>query len=527
MPNYNPNSTNYVHSFEPNTNDLVHAMDYNAAGQPIIRTVASTAGGNTLPSAGSITSWNEATAQPLNPIIQIEGQYGFDPDEVQTYTGGGGTANITGYNLMTASTSTTAYSYGVFRSRRNAKYRPGQGAMVRFTAAFNSAAGTTLRVGLANQEEAIQIGFNGTQFGIFHSYGGKAEIRTLAITGAPSSSANATIVLNSVSFSVPLVSGETVNQTAARIANFAFTGWITEQKDAEVRFLTAGGTGPLAGTYSFTHGTATGTFARTQTGVVATEVWTYQSDFNIDKLDGTGTSTVNIDFSKLNVFQMQYRWLGAGIRRYAIENPLNGDLIYFHQQIWSNQNTRTWVDNPGFKITYTAYNLGGTEVASLYGASMAAYIEGPIIRNNYTRSYSLQKTSLASGTVHHLFTIKNPTIYAGKINTKEIVLQDLVVSQQGNDPLQVFLFFEADLATGTQVYTRLPEAVAVISTVTGTVDLATYTPVSSFVVGIGGTTQFDLSHYRIVIPPGQRATVCVKSGQTIQQVTGAITWLAD
>ena len=39
MPNLNPNSTNYVHTNEPNTNDLVQAMDYNAVGQPVIRTI--------------------------------------------------------------------------------------------------------------------------------------------------------------------------------------------------------------------------------------------------------------------------------------------------------------------------------------------------------------------------------------------------------------------------------------------------------------------------------------------------------
>lgn len=38
MANYNPNSTNYTHSFEPNTERLCNAMDYNASGQPIIRT---------------------------------------------------------------------------------------------------------------------------------------------------------------------------------------------------------------------------------------------------------------------------------------------------------------------------------------------------------------------------------------------------------------------------------------------------------------------------------------------------------
>lgn len=37
MPNYHPNSTNYVHSFEPNTNDLVHAMAYDPYGAPVLR----------------------------------------------------------------------------------------------------------------------------------------------------------------------------------------------------------------------------------------------------------------------------------------------------------------------------------------------------------------------------------------------------------------------------------------------------------------------------------------------------------
>ena len=37
MPNLNPNSTNYVHTHEPNTNDLTMAMDYNAVGQPVVR----------------------------------------------------------------------------------------------------------------------------------------------------------------------------------------------------------------------------------------------------------------------------------------------------------------------------------------------------------------------------------------------------------------------------------------------------------------------------------------------------------
>jgi hypothetical protein len=37
MPNLNPNSTNYIHSNEPNTNDLVQAMTYDPYGYPVLR----------------------------------------------------------------------------------------------------------------------------------------------------------------------------------------------------------------------------------------------------------------------------------------------------------------------------------------------------------------------------------------------------------------------------------------------------------------------------------------------------------
>ena len=38
MPVLLPNSTNYQHPWEPNLSDLHHAMEYNAGGQPVVRT---------------------------------------------------------------------------------------------------------------------------------------------------------------------------------------------------------------------------------------------------------------------------------------------------------------------------------------------------------------------------------------------------------------------------------------------------------------------------------------------------------
>lgn len=48
MPNLNPNSTDYVHSSEPNTNDLTMAMDYTGEGKPAIRVLSNIQGDITI-----------------------------------------------------------------------------------------------------------------------------------------------------------------------------------------------------------------------------------------------------------------------------------------------------------------------------------------------------------------------------------------------------------------------------------------------------------------------------------------------
>jgi hypothetical protein len=69
MGNYNPNSTDYVHSYEPNTNDLTMAMGYNAGGQPVIR----------------IQDFNLAVAQGLVPGVTGLSISGYSPSVGTTF----------------------------------------------------------------------------------------------------------------------------------------------------------------------------------------------------------------------------------------------------------------------------------------------------------------------------------------------------------------------------------------------------------------------------------------------------------
>jgi hypothetical protein len=116
------------------------------------------------------SAFGETIAVPVTPVLQLDGLYDLDPQQFETFQVGG-TAG-TSDTLMRVTTGTGQFGYGVLRSRRAVRYRPGQGAVARFTAKFTESApgvgvdGYTQRAGFFTQEQALQIGFNGTEFGV-------------------------------------------------------------------------------------------------------------------------------------------------------------------------------------------------------------------------------------------------------------------------------------------------------------------------------------------------------------------------
>ena len=51
---------------------------------------------------------------------------------------------------------------------------------------------------------------------------------------------------------------------------------------------------------------------RTYTSGIATEKRIPQSQWNVDKCDGTGVSGFNIDFTKTQLSFIDFQWLGVG-----------------------------------------------------------------------------------------------------------------------------------------------------------------------------------------------------------------------
>lgn len=490
-------------------------------------------------SATSITAFGEPVAQQITPLIQQDGIYNITLREFETFTAVSG--NVAATNaVITAWTGTSAGGYGVIRTRKHLRYRPGQGALTRFTAGFSTPdANTTQRAGFFSQEQALMIGYNGTQFGVLRQNGGKAEIYEIEITSSASGSGNLTITLNGTAYTVAVTSGDTATTISSKIAassTFAAV-WLVEQINAHVRFACKTN-GAKTGTYSFANdatGVTATAFTQLQTGVADTNNWTYQSDFSIDTLDGSGNhrnpSKMLLDPSKLNVYQINYRWLGAGEIRYAIEDQASGDMTFFHHENYTNQYTVPHLDNPSMKIGYIAANLtaGTSANVSVYGASLVGAIEGPVIVNKFPVGTSGgAKTGLSSDAYNHLLSIKNALVHNNKYNLRIIRLKRISVGFDGNAPATLYLFLNATLSA-TRIWTaaNLLDSSANYSTTDGTFTIANETPLAAFALPSNGHIDLDVDNLNIEIPPNNHVSLAIVSGQSITNARTAATWVED
>ena len=87
-----------------------------------------------------------------------------------------------------------------------------------------------------------------------------------------------------------------------------------------------------------------------------------QSNWNGDKLDGTGPSGITLDLTKAQILWMDLEWLGVGSVRVGF--IINGQFIVCHTFNHANLITSTYITTASLPLRYEIFNTAGTSGAS-------------------------------------------------------------------------------------------------------------------------------------------------------------------
>jgi hypothetical protein len=526
----------------------------NSSGNPVYvsANISNTGPITVAQSDTAVTAFDEPIAVGVTPVIQADAQYGLDPDFWIQSKLNGGNIVIDEYNTWQVSSGTSPGGYARLATAKYMSYQSGQGSLFRWTAAFTASGTTKAALGVdaivqntgpIDREDGYSFGYSGStandasrKIGILHRRNGKTEIRKLTITRAPTGNQTATVTVDGVAYTVAITAGD-VNHCANELATglkaitVLANTWDIEGCNGIITF-TYYSPGAKGGTYSFSSsgaGTlALGTFAQIQAGTTPSDTWTYVDDWD--------NQTIQFDPTKLNVYQIDMRWLGAGRVRFFMEDPSTGKMVLVHTQRWTSQQVYPHINKPSLRIVYRSGTTNPAVTPSqnviVRGSSIVCAVQGVRTQTGSSQGrYNISATTRAKDLVWHLMSIQNPYVRNGGVNKASLMMQTLTVAAQGNDPSAIYIVKDAFGASNVLSYIAIPNTTSAMfaqySISEVTIDLSTQRIANVQTLGINDNATFDLAAYNLTLSPGETISVFISSSNSLTRTAVGLTWLVD
>jgi hypothetical protein len=114
-----------------------------------------------------------------------------------------------------------------------------------------------------------------------------------------------------------------------------------------------------------------------------------QNNWNIDPLNGTGTTGIKLNFTKAQLFVIDFEWLGVGRIRFGFY--IYGKIIYCHEIININNLDNPYMSSSNLPIRYMINSSGVGQTASMIQICSTVISEGGY--NPIGRPFSCANTS--------------------------------------------------------------------------------------------------------------------------------------
>jgi hypothetical protein len=215
------------------------------------------------------------------------------------------------------------------------------------------------------------------------------------------------------------------------------------------------------GLYFELAGTELGAVIRSSTSGSVTHNRVARQNWNGDKLDGTGPSGHNIDLTKINVYWIDYQWLGAGRVRFGIYEP-SGARLVCHSFFNAGTNNLPYMRTGTLPLRTENVNTAAAGASSeLREVCMAAYTEGDFKDYAFWRAADMDVTDVTVTTGTHLLSVKSKTTINGKHNSVQTYPETLNV--YADEPCAITIWQTTSLTGGSWTLTS-------DSSIDGTID---------------------------------------------------------
>ena len=246
-----------------------------------------------------------------------------------------------------------------------------------------------------------------------------------------------------------------------------------------------------------------------------------RSGWNVDRADGTGNLPV-IDFSKMQVYEITFQYLGFGAVRFYIENPSTGlpQLVHIINRVNSVISPSN-LSNPSLGLLMFIEVESGsvpTALTNEIGMSSFTYtLQGEPIKPNERISLSGTKNTVSAE--YPVLSIRCDTTFYSIQNYLPIDIDFMSVSCDGTKNTTIKLYRNCTLS-GSVWSSPLPNSIPVSRDSTGTISLYG-TELLAFTLDKAGKQMIDLDSIHMHLNPGDILTITAQSGANTDIIVAA------
>lgn len=242
-----------------------------------------------------------------------------------------------------------------------------------------------------------------------------------------------------------------------------------------------------------------------------------QSDFNKDKLDGTGKSGFTLNLQNMNIFRINYGYLGIAPCFYQVYGGHEKGWITFHVYDVSNKQALTHIANPYLPLRIEVANTGNnTNIVGKVGSVYCGTIDGAGSVDSSSREFSkaLSVVGVTAGTDKPLITFHNKLTYGGANNKIDDLLIKIGLAVDGTKTVKISLYKLASAPTGG-AWSDIDTANSNMEiNTTATVSLVGASFLDAWVLGKTDSLNFDVSKFNYLLAPNEYAVFTFTSTGT-------------
>ena len=259
------------------------------------------------------------------------------------------------------------------------------------------------------------------------------------------------------------------------------------------------------------------------------DTWIPQTSWNGDIMNGSGgvnnQSSITLDPTKGNVYEIQFQWLGFGSITFSIENPATGTFIPVHNINYANNNTVPSFTNPSFPIIWEVENTTNATNIVLKGASALAEVEG-IVEYLGPRNAIGNTKSGVTTTLTNILTVRNKSTYQSTTNRTPINIIKYTVAVDGTKPAEFQLIKNTTLG-GSPSYTDISTNTSVVEYDTAGTTITGGQVIDFDTIAKDGSITIVPSPIDVFLNPGETLTLAVAATTSTTDATASIRWVEE